>query len=450
MAGFDLVLSPPGAGGCAAGVFAILSCLAIPWLVWRKVVQGVPAEGFVVADPRRKGNCLAIFFLGAGEWVSRRPDPHWVHRWTAVVRSYRGPTAWYVVVEFAASFAVSATHASTPETLAGCGHVKLASGAIFLILLAVEMAVWPHIHDRNNHLDTLALLCNAVAMGALAVGYYRGRGGDATIREHVEFDVAGGLLTGAVALLILRAVLDVVVFVYVVCSGRRTELQHIVWERHLRRSSTPSLTASTPPPAKDTGTLTTDLRAATIQSKESEERDLGPYVKRMVSFEDPASGSSLLQPAAVPTAAKSSSSSNALLLPQNRMGSVQIDLSCPFFTGLDTGSPRQMTSEVGVGTPLQGSRLIDRVPLSSWSASQAEFTRPNRQGSCLGMSRLLPQSPAGARRVASGTTVSNPVSLSLPRDRSRALTSLVRVDPLRDAAKAGSLSSQAIDLDRDL
>ena len=220
LAGMSLVFYPEKGWHAAVGVAILLVCAVVPVVLHLTITQGVPAYG-VYARAEGRQNRALISLLGEGEWVSMQRNPMWVQRYT-VIRPYKQGATWFLLIEFVSSFALSAIQSTAPETSEGCGHVKMASGLVFLVLLMLEGLFWPHARSRDAALDILLLGTQLAAMVVMAAGYYT-----ATLDSWL-FDVSSKLLTVAFILLVVKIALDILTEVYVITSGRRGNLQEDV------------------------------------------------------------------------------------------------------------------------------------------------------------------------------------------------------------------------------
>ena len=220
LAGMSLVFHPEKGWHAAVGAAILLVCAVVPVVLHLTITQGVPAYG-VYARAEGRQNRALISLLGEGEWVSMQRNPMWVQRYT-VIRPYKQGATWFLLIEFVSSFALSAIQSTAPETSEGCGHVKMASGLVFLVLLMLEGLFWPHARSRDAALDILLLGTQLAAMVVMAAGYYT-----ATLDSWL-FDVSSKLLTVAFMLLVVKIALDILTEVYVITSGRRGNLQEDV------------------------------------------------------------------------------------------------------------------------------------------------------------------------------------------------------------------------------
>ena len=219
-----LVFYPPSAGLFLIGLAALLFCLAVPCVLAWKISKDVPDKAFYMIDERVERRGFLKFIIGPGEWVSVSEREHWVCRYASCLRSFRQEWAIYSFAEMTSSLVIAAIQASNAENLIGCGHQKLFAGLVFLFLLISEVVLWPRSRVRDCYIMAAALLAQISAMFLMALGYYNEN------ILHWGFDVAGALLMVAVALLLLKTLLDLISEAYVFCTGRRARLQGVAFE----------------------------------------------------------------------------------------------------------------------------------------------------------------------------------------------------------------------------
>eukprot|EP01063_Lacrimia_lanifica_P018409 TRINITY_DN2532_c0_g1_i13.p1 TRINITY_DN2532_c0_g1~~TRINITY_DN2532_c0_g1_i13.p1 ORF type:complete len:1112 (+),score=145.42 TRINITY_DN2532_c0_g1_i13:58-3393(+) len=242
----DLVVHGPSAWLTVAGLCGLVVCVAVPGVVLMFMTAEAHRGAYIRSDAGTSGG-VKKFMLGRGEWVSRRKDWDFANRWSSVLRQFNRECVYYPVVEFAASFALSGLQSLTPEDWTGCGHVKMFACVVFVVLLVLEMTLWPHLHGRNSMFDVMQLGGQAAAMGALAAGYYSGDEG------HGGFEVGGRLLMYAFVVILLRCVFDVAAWVWVVVSGRRRRLQREAWAGWLEGMSAGAALVVAPSPHASDG-----------------------------------------------------------------------------------------------------------------------------------------------------------------------------------------------------
>ena len=199
------------------GVTAFGVCIVVPVSVFCKIKSDAKKKATYVHDPST-GKWLA-FMIGSGEWVSLKKTNHWINRYASVVRTYRPEVAWYSFIEFLACLALAAVLAITPDDSIGCGHVKMASCAIFLILLVIEGYVLPHARPRDSAFGVVYQGSQLSAMAFMAYGYYENN------RDSWTFDVASWLLSACAALLVFKTTLDIASELFIIIQGRRRRLQ---------------------------------------------------------------------------------------------------------------------------------------------------------------------------------------------------------------------------------
>ena len=238
LSGMTLVLHPAAGWHLFLGLIVIMSCIAIPCILIRVVRKNVPAMGVYAKAVNR--HWLLTHFIGPGEWVNTTQDSMWVQRYATVLRTYKQERVWYVGVDFAASFALSAIQSVVADSNKGCGHIKFAGALVFLALLALEVTFWQHARSRDGAADITALSMQSGALMCMAVGYYYDD------PEYWTFTAASVLFLVAVGVLMLKVVADILTELYILVTQRRTNLQDdILSQRQAKLISETSLSECT-------------------------------------------------------------------------------------------------------------------------------------------------------------------------------------------------------------
>ena len=222
----NLVLHPPSAVLWATGSVALVLCVVLPVLVFSTVTKNVPGRARYMREQRPRSWAMT-WLLGPGEWVSLREDCHWVNRYATAVRMYGQEFAWFSLIDFAGSFALSALSAVDATTLVSCGHVKMSAALVFLIMLVVEARLWPHARMRDSAMDFVGLGLQMSAMVLMGLGYYSGAR-DST--DSWMFATAGILLTAAVGFVLLKLACDVIAEAYIFLTNRRVNMQQAAFD----------------------------------------------------------------------------------------------------------------------------------------------------------------------------------------------------------------------------
>ena len=259
---FILVLNLATPGGVVFGVATILASLALPYWLLRRVRYGVPGQAVFVVDAQIAGPRYRIVrgLIGPGEWVNRFRSTDWVNRYTSVVRPYTGRAAWFSFFDYSSSMAIAAVTSLETQNHVGCGHVKSASAAIFLLMVGTELVSRPHSRQRDLIIDVLNLSLQAAAMIIMAVGYYAdlddgqrdGPFGNATLANatdafgvplvpeedgpgHWLFRIATTFLVASAIFMLVRGLCDVLGEVVVITTSRRIRLQKEFWGESSKR-----------------------------------------------------------------------------------------------------------------------------------------------------------------------------------------------------------------------
>ena len=228
LAGMILIVTVQSTFHAVVGIVVLCGCACVTYALWHAITANVPTMACYAKCVNRQ-SVLSVLALGEGEWVNLLEDRDWVHSYASVIRTYKQAPVWYIVVEFAASFALSGVFSLGAETKIGCGHQRCAAATVFWFLLGLEALVWPHAKQRDSASDVVLLGLQSVAM-ALQAGYFYGA-------DESLFLLSSYLLLLSTAVLLVKAVWDVTSEVYIICSGRRTALQADVYRTlHLERT----------------------------------------------------------------------------------------------------------------------------------------------------------------------------------------------------------------------
>ncbi|KAJ9456610.1 hypothetical protein DIPPA_20395 [Diplonema papillatum] len=225
LACFILLYSPPSAFHFCIALFSLLGVCAVPLLLFAEVRRSIPAAGYYRLDSVRRSKLYEVA-VGRGEWVARVKSLHWVNRYTTVVRTYGQEAAWYCFVEYCTTLALAAMSGAKTESYVGCAWVKLFSGVLLLVQLAVEARVWPHVRVRDTYTDFALIALETVASFFMAVGFFL------QDPDHVFHVLASFCVSAAFAVLSLKVCLDILCEVLVLLTGRRDRLQHETWREN--------------------------------------------------------------------------------------------------------------------------------------------------------------------------------------------------------------------------
>ena len=216
----NLVMYPKDWWNVPIGVAALVLCVLVPLYFVRIVLRDIPHDAvYAIATERiQPQNLLVQLLLGPGEWVNRYADKLWVQRYSGLVRFYTQPCCWYFIVDLAGSFAISAIFSTAPSTMVGCGHAKLATGVVFLVLLYTILVLSPHARPRDDAAFIMLVGMQAIASFFLAAAFYG-------VSTKFCAEIATWLLDFTLYIFLVKIVLDGMSEVYILWSGRRTTLQ---------------------------------------------------------------------------------------------------------------------------------------------------------------------------------------------------------------------------------
>ena len=227
-ASLSILMNEDRPGVLLVGVAGTAACVAVPALVLQKVRIGVPAYARYDLDPTTKG--AMRWLIGPGEWVSLDRSKEWVQRYATVVREFHQEYVWYCSFELAIALFLSLLMAVRASSLIVCGHLKIVTGAVFVLLMVVEAILWPHARPKDTVLGFAICGIEAGAMVFMGIDYYEGHwpSDETSIFRSAEY-----LMLVATIVVVLKLVSDVVAEVNIFYTDRRDRLQEpVYWEAH--------------------------------------------------------------------------------------------------------------------------------------------------------------------------------------------------------------------------
>ena len=209
--------------GCAAMVL----CVVVPIITVRAVLNGIRNGFGVYAIASNRTNPFIIATIGAGEWVNTGvTEKRFVERFSATIRTFRQPTVWYLAIEYAGAFALSAVQSVEPTHMIGCGYIKLFSAFIFFTMMVLEGTLWPHCRARDSAAGVVINGIQTSAMLMMAVAYFQGD------ESSWLFGTAAKLLLCTMAVITVKILADIVTEIYVLVAGKRDTLEaNIIQQR---------------------------------------------------------------------------------------------------------------------------------------------------------------------------------------------------------------------------
>ena len=223
LCGFLLLLYSGSLIGVSVGCLCILGCAALPIVLAVILKRSIPPQGMYVKDPKQR-NPIYLTMLGPGEWVSKYRDNHWVQKYASVVRSLKQECIWFPIVEFLSSFVLSLMSSLELSSKVQCGHVRVAQGVIFVMMMIIEGVMLPHCKPRDCIMSFVMSGGQATALFLLASSFYN------DTEESAARTIAEKILDGVSFMLFGQIALDVLSEMYVFFSKRREHMQHQLWE----------------------------------------------------------------------------------------------------------------------------------------------------------------------------------------------------------------------------
>ena len=208
------------------GCSTVFVCFAVPLLLLRIVGRAIPTKAVYFLSRSNEEvtrHALIKSIIGPGEWVSVDRGNLWANRYSSLLRAYRPECVFFSFVDYASSLALAAIQRIPVENNIQCGHVKLFSGFIFIIILIIECIYWPHARSRDSLIDFVFLALQAFALLTIAVGFY------ASYVYTAATVLSSKLLLCAGALLMLKVLIDLFTEIYVIAIRRRNSHQREYW-----------------------------------------------------------------------------------------------------------------------------------------------------------------------------------------------------------------------------
>eukprot|EP00754_Rhynchopus_humris_P026215 Rhum_TRINITY_DN15000_c1_g1::Rhum_TRINITY_DN15000_c1_g1_i5::g.133035::m.133035 len=233
LCGFTLLISSEGGHLNMIGIATCGVCLGVPIYIVRVLVKGVPESATYAEDPEHSG-LLYTIVCGAGEWVNTFRSRLWVQRYASIVRTWRQKAVYFAFIDLMASFFLSGISALETENWIGCGHVRTAQALVFFGLTCLEGRYWPHARWRDTMVDFVLLGGQCAALGLLAAAYYSGNA------DHAGFPTSQLLLMLVGYILVAKVVADILTELYIIMTGRRQRIQHLMWKPGRRHTITKS------------------------------------------------------------------------------------------------------------------------------------------------------------------------------------------------------------------
>ena len=214
----------------AIGLVATGILLLIPHLVAYTIKTSVPTTAYykTVSTHPKGWKCISDKFVraivGSGEWVSVRKTNRFVQRYQTMLRSFKQDCAWFIYFDFMSMVLLAGATIPRTPTWNDCGHVKLFSCVINILMLASKIVYKPYARYRDTVLDIPRFAIQATALFFMALAFYSGN------IHHWGFAMSGPLIIAAIALLLLKVLLDIVTELYIFCTDRREKLQEEVFK----------------------------------------------------------------------------------------------------------------------------------------------------------------------------------------------------------------------------
>ncbi|KAJ9465169.1 hypothetical protein DIPPA_09003 [Diplonema papillatum] len=220
---FKLLFYPRSPVDLGVAIPSFVICAGLPLWIARTLRVAVARSLIAYVYDDEKQQDWLVFIAGPGEWVSRSRANHFSQRYTSMLIVFAEERSWYVVFEFLSMFLLGGAMTLRTDSLVKCGHVRFFSGFVNLVFFVVEIIKWPHCRRRDHVLDPSIYLLQAVGLFFLSGGYYQARLEDWTI------DAGAVCLALAIAVLSLKLLIDILLLIWLVYTGRRERIQDRAW-----------------------------------------------------------------------------------------------------------------------------------------------------------------------------------------------------------------------------
>ena len=220
-----LVIYPKTLAHFLGGLAGVIACVAVPvWVGW-KIRRSVAWRATYTPESAEGPGVVRLFLLGKGEWVPTERDDRFNSRFMSMLKPYGEETCWFVVFFFLLMFAVGALTVPDTTDFIECGHLRMGMAVLFAVMALFVVWLRPYCRVRDNALYVVLYSVAAVAMVMQGLGYYN------EDLDDPKFTLAMNILTVALALVIVKAVADLLCDVYVVWTARRRLLQEALWAK---------------------------------------------------------------------------------------------------------------------------------------------------------------------------------------------------------------------------
>eukprot|EP01060_Flectonema_neradi_P018065 TRINITY_DN2487_c0_g1_i2.p1 TRINITY_DN2487_c0_g1~~TRINITY_DN2487_c0_g1_i2.p1 ORF type:complete len:1172 (+),score=197.57 TRINITY_DN2487_c0_g1_i2:103-3618(+) len=214
------------AGGC--GLLLLIGFLG--FVVY--LTHGDRFKATYVPDEHPPERCTYLYklFYGLGTWAST--GDCFVERWGEIFDCWKPRFKWFMVLELGHMLPLTAFAVRNMDSNDECGiNAILMALVLFLYWCAVTFT-FPFCTPFEAICMSLEALFQMVAMICLAVGFFSGED------RHPGFTVAGQFLEGAMWLMIIKTVYEVIRTLHDLCTGRTKKLKEAYEEDHKQLSET--------------------------------------------------------------------------------------------------------------------------------------------------------------------------------------------------------------------
>ena len=225
-----LLFRPSDAGDATVGVITLM--VLIVFIIWlaRAMTSAEKLARYRLdmdEDGKQRGSKLLLFVLGHGEWVSTCKSTRVTKRYSVVFRTWASSFTAWATMDFVAALLFAFIGTYRPESYPGCGNLRLIIGAVSFAFGAVTLFYWPYVKERDNHTQIWRWVLQGIGFVLLGIAYHIGEP-----TTHATVKAGSVFILASVVLLLIKALIDLFAFIYIVYTQRRTRLQLEEWGDH--------------------------------------------------------------------------------------------------------------------------------------------------------------------------------------------------------------------------
>ena len=250
-AAIKLIAVAETAAGVVAGCFGLSVLIAfLVFVVY--LTSGDRFQATYVPDEHPPSRCTILhkLFYGLGTWAST--SSCFVERWGEIFDCWKPKYKWFMVLELGHMLPLTAFAVRNMDSNDECGiNALFMAGILFFYWVAITFT-FPFSTPFEAICMSLEALFQMIAMIFLAIGFFSGED------RHPGFTIAGQFLEGAMWLMIIKTVYEVIRTIHDLCTGRTKRLKDAYEEDHKQLTET-------------TDTLCQEIELERVSSQPTEE-----------------------------------------------------------------------------------------------------------------------------------------------------------------------------------